>query len=279
MLVRGGQVGRLVAGGTGEVPKGGRRGQVREWSRASRRRALRTVLACEWPADLVHVTLTYPAAERPMDGRVSAGHLLAFRHRWRRRFGADPVGLWKREFQANGSVHYHLWLVRPGLPFDDPGSLSLGVATWQTPEGSSLAVSTSDLRAWVAEAWAGVVKAKSLAHRKAGTKVAPWEGSPGAYIAAYTVSKSAKEYQHKLPAGFVHPGRWWGLWGIAPRWEEIEITREEFFAIRRRMVRLLKSRGIKYKRRGVNGMWVSSASTAELFRDYLVEWRKEGRTE
>lgn len=262
------------------MPKGGRRAEVREWSRASRRRALRTVLACEWPADLVHVTLTYPAAERPMDGRVSAGHLRAFRDRWRRRFGADPVGLWKREFQANGSVHYHLWLIRPGSPSVDLDSLPAGVATRHGPGGAtSLAVSDRDLRAWVAEAWAGVVKAKSQAHRKAGTKVAPWEGSPGAYIAAYTVSKSAKEYQHKLPAGFVHPGRWWGLWGIAPRWEEVEITREEFFAIRRRMVRLLKSRGIQYKRRGVNGMWVSSVSTAELFRDFLAEFRKQGRME
>jgi len=252
---------------------------VREWSRASRRRALRTVLACEWPADLVHVTLTYPAAERPTDGRVSAGHLRAFRDRWRRRFDCDPVGLWKREFQANGSVHYHLWLVRPGSCADDPGSLPPGVATRQSPKGSSLAVSDRDLRAWVAEAWAGVVKAKSPAHRKAGTKVAPWEGSPGAYIAAYTVSKSAKEYQNTLPGGFVHPGRWWGLWGIAPHWVEVEVTREEFFAMRRRMVSLLKSRGIRYKRRGVSGMWVSSASTAQLFRDFLAEFRKQGRME
>lgn len=192
-------------------------------------------MACDWTEAMVFVTLTYPWLERPMDGAVARSHLRRFSSRWQRRFGGSVVGLWKREFTRRGALHYHLWLVRPDLPLDE-------------------------LREWVAAAWAGSVKAQDFRHLRAGTTVRAWENpSPAGYMAAYCRKGSSKEYQHELPSGFERPGRWWGLWGIAPDWRQEEVQREEFYALRRRFRKLLRSRGRRFRSRGDGGMWVASS--------------------
>lgn len=234
---------------------GGRRGVVREWSHASRLRAYRTIAAVDWSAvgSLVFVTLTYHQA--PTDGRTVKRHLRAFRERWRRRFGA-PVGAWKLEFQKRGAAHIHLWLRRPGI--------SLG-----------------QLRAWISEAWGDIV-GQGEAHRRAGTTVKEWCGSPARYLLKY-LAKGHKEYQHCVPEWFESVGRWWGLWNVRPQWRRVDIPVESFYRIRRVLRGLLWARArcayararamgrrVRIRRWGVrgffSGMWavVSNAGVIAM---------------
>lgn len=224
---------------------GGRRGVIRVWSRASRMRALRTIAAVDWSAvgPLIMITLTYH--EPPTDGRRVKRDMEAFKKRWERRWGR-PVGVWKLEFQRRGAAHIHLWVRRPAAPLEE-------------------------VRMWLSDAWAGIVK-QGDAHRRAGTSLNPWCGSPVRYVRKY-LSKVSKEYQHEVPEWFKSVGRWWGLWGVRPCWRRVEISVESFYRIRRVLRGLLWARArcayararamgrrVRIRRWGVrgffSGMWV-----------------------
>jgi hypothetical protein len=210
-----GAVLRLV-GIAGLGPKGRqrKRDKIREWSRASRRRLLRTCLALDWNAlgRLVMITLTYPgergAACIPHDGRTVHKHLRRFLKRWARQWGT-PRGLWKLEFQRRGAPHLHLFL-------SAPNEISMGT-----------------LRPWVADAWWRVVGSGDADHLRAGTGVEAWNGTPTRYAWKYAKADSRKEPQHQVPDDFQNVGRWWGLIKLAPRWITNDMTAREFVKARR----------------------------------------------
>jgi hypothetical protein len=216
-----------------EQQGGGHKKPISGWTRKSRLQCFKTTSAVEWEkvGPLVFVTLTYHSV--PKNGRLVVRHLEAFRKRFVRRFG-ECVGEWKREFQSREAVHYHLWLKNPGVPI-------------------------GEMREWVSYNWWEIVGKESKEHLLAGTQVIEWQGDPISYMLKY-VSKGRKEYQHEVPEWYEGVGRWWGLWGLKPEWDQHKIGFEEYVAIRRVLMRLVASKSKRNRKRrgGFSGVWLSS---------------------
>jgi len=205
---------------------GGIKQEIRGWSAQSRRECFRTFAAIKWPERLTFLSLTYPGdiSKSPKTGAEGQRDLKAFRRRWERRFG-ECVGAWKREFQRRGSLHYHLWL--------------------KTPEG----VSHEEIRAFVHRAWNEIVAPGDVDHLFAGALVVEWEGDPAAYVLKEMGLGAKKKYQNEVPEWFQKPGRFWGLWGLKPEWEEVPATASEAVQVRRCLRRFLSSKGYKFRQR------------------------------
>jgi hypothetical protein len=210
----------------------------------SRRECLRRCYEVEWPRHLIMVTLTYPGGAEPElvagSGVAMKKHMEAWKERLRRHVGA-PRGLWKMEFQRRGAPHLHLWLERPA------------------------GVSVLALKLLMAQCWVGVVGSSSKAHRRHGVKVEEWIGNPGRYVAAYTVRDSRKEYQHRVPAGWQHPGRFWGMWGLRAERAVSDLELGRYVGLRRTLRRYQRSRGRTMNVRGLTGAWVALESDADRF--------------
>lgn len=177
------------------------RGEVTSWSKSSRARMCRSVAARQWRGDRrrLLVTLTFAAGDK-FDGRRELG---AFRRRWGRRWGR-PYGVWWREFQARGTVHYHLLLE-------------------VTPAQQVF------MRRWVAENWRAVGGGFTDVSEWLGKTKALWQ------YAMKEVFAHNKDYQHKLPAAVSDgAGRWWGVWGSDGRLEWCRLTEHQFLELRRR---------------------------------------------
>lgn len=157
---------------------GGIRGTIKTYSRASRRRLLRTMGKIDTSQIPVFLTLTYPA-EFPEDSSSWKAHLNAFDRRLRRRF-AHAAFAWKLEPQKRGAPHFHLLV-------------------WNVPY--------LWLREWAGRAWYEVVKSGDDKHLRAGVRVEQirsWRGVKS-YAAKYLGKVQA------LPEGWEAPGRIWGF--------------------------------------------------------------------
>jgi len=89
-----------------DAPKGGKRGKVKGFSFASRRRLMYTIAKIKLDAELpVFITLTYPFEfPSPMESKK---HIDVFRKRLLRTF--PNIGyIWKLEPQQRGAPHYHI---------------------------------------------------------------------------------------------------------------------------------------------------------------------------
>jgi hypothetical protein len=211
------------------------RGEVAEFSAASRRRLFCYMSAIPWGAfgRSLFVTLTYPA-EFPTDGRVVAKHLQRFDRELVRRFGVKnddgslawaPPAVWVREFHTQRpAAHYHMVV--------------------QLPSG----VSERRFRAWAKEAWSGIVargcvvegvewpgvldEENRLRHRDQGVRTELLRGHPAAYFVGYVGDRGrTKVEQHRVPEGFTRPGRYWGMRRCRPEWLVIDLGHNEWRAI------------------------------------------------
>lgn len=201
---------RLREASGGRPGGGGLRGEIVEFSRASRRRLL-TLLNSINKNEIkrpLFVTLTYPASW-PESPREWKKHLERFRSRIVRRYGKFPV-IWRLEYQRRGAPHFHLLMFAP---------LDLG-----------------ELIPFVARSWAESVASGDDKHLVAGTRceiVASWRG----------VNSYAAKYMGKLEQlqpGQESPGRFWGVWykNLLPISAiETPISVEAATKIRRAMVR------------------------------------------
>lgn len=84
--------------------RGGRRGVVREFSRASRRRLFQK-FARLTPSRATFITLTYP--DNYPEVRDAKANLRAFLERIRRAY-PESSGIWRLEFQKRGAPHFHI---------------------------------------------------------------------------------------------------------------------------------------------------------------------------
>lgn len=159
---------------------GGRRGAVKEMSRASRRRLVQRLGQIDARIEVPKMlTLTYPGSWS-CDGRKWKRDLKAFRKRWEVKYG-QGYGVWVLEPQGRGAPHFHLIL--------------WGVEWVDIP--------------WVKLAWYEVVGSGLPAHLVAGIKVEQvrsWRGV-SSYVAAYLGKK-----KHEVPESWEHQGRFWGEW-------------------------------------------------------------------
>jgi len=102
----GGGLLKVSRGISSEPPQGGKRGKVKGFSFASRRRLMYTIAKIRLDADLpAFVTLTYPNKfPSPMESKK---HIDIFRKKLLRAF--PQIGyIWKLEPQERGAPHYHL---------------------------------------------------------------------------------------------------------------------------------------------------------------------------
>lgn len=168
------------------APVGGKRGKVKGFSFASRRRLMQTIARIRLDAPLpMFVTLTYPNEfPSPMESKK---HMDVFRKRLLRRF--PEIGfIWKLEPQQRGAPHYH-------------------ILTW--------GVSEHDLFMFTVSAWyeiAGAGDKNHLAFHMGGL------GNKPCVQAVYSregVMKYASKYLGKTfeVAGWdeLYPGRFWAV--------------------------------------------------------------------
>lgn len=211
----------------------GAKNRVFEWSAKSRRECIRQVNAIEWSFPMWFIVLTWPgdislAPENGIEARRQFERLL---YRIRRRYG-QPVGLWKKEFQKRGVIHYSLWLKRV------PG------------------VSEGEIEAFVKQSWHAIAGQGDEAHLYKGAHVAAWEGSPVRYLKGELFG-AGKEYQNQAPRGF-HTGRWWGLLGgLKPEWVVKEESGEAGIRLHRLLRAFLKSKGYRKSGYSNRGVWAA----------------------
>ncbi len=199
-------------------PGGGLRGEVMEFSRASRRRMLdllNSINREQVPSPLF-ITLTYPD-EFEGSGEVWKAHLKAFDKRLVRRWG-DAAVIWRLELMDRktgknaGKIapHFHL------LVF--------------------LEVEPSEMYSWLSRAWYEVVGSGDDRHLLAGTRVErmhSWRG-----VLSYASKYMAKPEQ--LVGGVDSPGRFWGVRrrNLLPvEIVKVNIRPEDAVRIRRHMAR------------------------------------------
>jgi len=200
---------------------GGRRGSVKEFSHASRRRLQKTLASIDrsqMPRLPLFLTLTYPAKWTD-DAALWKSHLDAFFKRLTRKL-PDAAAVWKLEFQKRGAPHYHLLLF------------------------NCVYLSAK----WVAEAWNEIIAPGDTDHLRAGTevrRVKTWRGV-ASYAAKY-MSKSEDLREH----GKV--GRYWGIHNR--RALPINLVRAalswlQAYTIRRTFYRMLDKIGRGPRRKG-----------------------------
>jgi hypothetical protein len=158
---------------------GGKRGEIREFSSASRRRLMALMAQIDRTSCRrrpLFITLTYPA-KFPRSARIYKAHLRSFLARFNRRYPHVPI-IWRLEFQARGAPHFHLMVFTPWF------------IPWQ----------------WVAGAWYDATGRSDVYTLLAGTEtraVRTWRGVM--FYAAKYMSKTTA-----LPDG-QRPGRLWGV--------------------------------------------------------------------
>ena len=264
--------------GIGAIPgKVRHRGEIKGFSRGSRRRLLRLMgklnLAAAGPCTFV--TLTYPD-EFPADRAIWTAHRDEFLRRIRRQF-PGAWGLWRREVvrrksgghEGSWAPHFHLLLWGVPQRWTDPrgGQLrwdfeqtrldAYGArmnATpgrsykelWRTTHNPFDTVCDVELFEWVSLQWYHIVGSHHLPHFSAGTRVEPVRGDRGvfSYCAKY-IAKAEEEAPEE-----VDRGRQWGAMGLAHfNWaivQRLPLSQDQFYRLRRVMRRYLE-RQVKHK--------------------------------
>jgi len=240
--------GVLVLRGKGGLgPEGSKvaRGEIYEWSRRSRARLVQQVSAVNWDAlDVVFIVLTW-GKRWPKDGLEAHQSVKAFWRAWERRFGAAASGVWKKEFQKRGVIHYSMWLV--------------------LPEGESVEA----VDRWARETWWRIAGYGDPDHLLYGVHCKEYKGSPLGYLMKECFA-AGKEYQNIAPPGF-HTGRWWGfIGGLRPVWDEQVLSWRQGVQVRRLLGRYLRSKGYRAKvLSDIQGVW---ASMLPETRRRVLEW-------
>jgi hypothetical protein len=174
----------VVRRGLCTKPEGTKRGEVKEFSEASRKR-LAFVASNTSVTFRTMITLTYPK-EFPGDGETVKKHLRRFLT-WLQRDTGGCDYLWFFEFQQRGAPHIHILIDWP-MPRDRDG--------------------TKAVRFRVAASWYRFASSGDAKHLKAGTRVEALRSPEGG--AHYAVKYASKMRQKIVPKGFEKCGRFWG---------------------------------------------------------------------
>ncbi len=171
------------------------RGIVKEFSRKSRNRLMRTVNKVRTDARACHlVTLTYPD-HFPEDPARWKQNLRAFQRRLARAWG-EPGTIWRLEMVDRKSgenvgrlaPHFHLliWGLKGGWPFKN----------------------------WLSRAWYEVVASGDPRHLGAGTNCQLVKGNKqlASYLSKVVGRVAAAELAKRTQALGEGVGRWWGVW-------------------------------------------------------------------
>lgn len=167
---------------------GAERGEVVEFSAASRARMLRAMAGLDLAGRSVRfVTLTYDGRRDAVDCQEVRKHFRAFAARLERRAGYGGF-LWRWEYQERGAAHFHL-------------------IVW----GAS-GVGAFDC-GWMVEAWHEITGSEQAAHLLYGVRVDEVAQDDCSQLVGYLAKYAAKD--GKYPDW--HRGRVWGIRGEKPR--------------------------------------------------------------
>lgn len=174
---------------------GGKRGEIKVFSRESRYRLFRLFHTLSFER-FSFVTLTY-GATYPSDGRGAKLDLKAYRRSFERKWGKIPC-VWRLEFQERGAPHFHLlYLDPPFIPVRDWNIL------WDKsrhcPMGERSGNSL-DLK---------------VCYRRSDSDV----------VSKYVGKYISKPDERNLSEIEGKPGRWWGKWNI----EDVEPVKVELY--------------------------------------------------
>lgn len=170
--------------GGNEQSGGGKRKQVRTFSKASRSRLAFTAGNTSVVFRTM-VTLTYPR-QYPRDGRRVKRDLRTFLAAWRRYTGGCEL-LWFLEFQKRGAPHVHILCDFP-LP--------------RRREDAA------NVYRWVALRWYQICGELDYKHLQAGTRTERLRSARGG--AHYAVKYAQKMHQKVVPDDYQNVGRFWG---------------------------------------------------------------------
>jgi hypothetical protein len=226
------------------------RGEITEFSAASRRRMLELMAKIDQKAVPLFVTLTYPD-NFPLYRAEYKPHLERFCDRLQRRWPKAAI-IWKLEFQVrksgqnkgNIAPHYHLFVY--GVPWRFPFKKERGQSVevsrsfagrncehWkedakategmacivnyvilEEPDGRELAdgtvVGADSLKSWLSRNWFDVVGSDDIGHYHAGTRAEHLKTVKGAFAYAGKRYIAKKE---EFPQMAQKPGRFWGVIG------------------------------------------------------------------
>jgi hypothetical protein len=274
---------RLRAEVTTEKAKSVPRGDIVEFTAASRRRMLELLAKVEQKAVPLFLTLTYPDNFPPYREDYK-GHLEAFCDRIQRHWPTAAI-IRKLEFKArksgnnNGKIapHYHLFVF--GVPWrfrfkEERGqsvSLRRVSVRAELPDGGEFpngqVYGADSLMAWVSRNWFGVVGSGDFAHYKAGPRAERLKTIKGAF--AYAGKRYIAKME-EMPVMEQKPRRYWGV--IGPKHlplgkpEDLEVTPSQAVKLRRvmRRYRLASTPPEKRKFLRKSQLWPQDF-TAKLF--------------
>lgn len=182
------------------IGPGGIRSPITGFSKASRRRLKRKLVALDFRKDHWHfITLTYPG-EFGYDPERWKSHLNAFRSALLRDWGEIFRGLiWRLEQQDRGAPHYHM------------------LSCWQKRLPVKL------FRTWVRQTWTRILKELPRVSKWVRSEVKPVritgdQGIPKLlhYLAKYLGKVSPGGWLIPATGELLAPGRLWGEWGDLP---------------------------------------------------------------
>lgn len=253
--------------------RGGKRGTVKGFSSASRRRLMRFLasLDSERMGSPWFCTLTYP---KPfcLAGEEWKRDLDRFA-KWLRRQKWFGACLWKLEPQKRGAPHFHL------LAFLDPQFVELlggGLVAPSLPWRRKRRAGGCHAEAWLQDAiawrWHLAVGCGDSRHLEAGTQVQRVESWRGVmFYAGKYVAKPAESVPDEFSGAWEAAGRWWGKWGEwASQPVRADVDDAEFFRVRRVLARFVgRQTGRKWRLMGQGGLTAFvEAGTSER----LLEW-------
>lgn len=206
---------------------GGKRGKVKEFSKAARRRMLYMMAKTDKTKKPIMITLTYPLNFPGSPGEWKR-HLKLFLKRLVYTYPA-AAGVWKLEPQKRGAPHYHILCWMPVFMM-------------------------AELRLWVSKVWFEVVNSGDPLHLLAGTRVELVKSERGvmAYAGKY-VGKVTDDLNlsEEVRGSWGQAGKWWGIfqrdnipWAVLVT---CELTYSEACKVMRLMRRAGKLRSRDYK--------------------------------
>jgi hypothetical protein len=283
ILYRGASLLKLPGEGVkGAKAPAGKRGQVKGFSDAARRRLMQLLAMVRRGAVPLFVTLTYPDVF-PKDFAVFKAHLEAFGKRVRRRWPEASL-VWRLEFQPRKSgqnrgqvaPHFHLFVY--GVPWEfapqvergavysfqpQEGATAGGGVVWETVvEGAAGAVhrersvcfeqdgeGLDKFMCWCSRNWFDVVGSGEVKHYRAGTRVERIRSAGAVFAYAAKRYLCKPEEAPKLGGA---PGRFWGVIGrrALPMGKRVRValTAREVVQLRR-LVRRYRRANTKPERR------------------------------
>jgi hypothetical protein len=184
--------------GEGDRSGGGKRGEVKIFSAASRYRLFQQLHKLEFET-VTFITLTYPAIF-PTDPKVYKANLKEWRRRFEEKWGKVQA-VWRLEFQKRGAPHFHImYLDCPFIPIED--------------------------MCWM---WKSVTHTMDMAHEILGVDLKLITSSKEEALIASYLGKYIAKVDERIQDGANNKrGRWWGRWNIIEEDPvEVEITDRE----------------------------------------------------